>query len=295
MLIKIYVSHGLLHPTLNIKNYEVIVTEQEELFKTVKENKYALVHYQPNQNMSKRKQRIWLYKELKALGANVEIIFTVKSYAEVKKEFLGNNTITYNNYVTLQIPRKNVDCDNFIVSPLDNYTRTELNRQMKLDLGVQHDSPYHAETIVEHILACEKNSIDSDLNEYEKNILYVVSAYHDLGKFITKKDIEPKTPAQEYFVKLNGRFSQYLNHEYVSAFYFLALNQGNYNEKDTELIAEIIFQHNIARNNDLSEKYIKKNKLDEETLNLINEFTKIDAKSKTIDVEIFETYTSLLK
>ena len=58
-------------------------------------------------------------------------------------------------------------------------------------------------------------------------------------------------------------------------------------------IVEAIYQHMKAHDG-ISEKAIKKDKLDEDVLSLITDFAKIDSASRIIDEAIYEKYISLL-
>ena len=58
-------------------------------------------------------------------------------------------------------------------------------------------------------------------------------------------------------------------------------------------IVEAIYQHMKAHDG-ISAKAIKKDKLDEDTLALIQDFAKIDSASRIIDEVVYEKYISLL-
>lgn len=58
-------------------------------------------------------------------------------------------------------------------------------------------------------------------------------------------------------------------------------------------IVEAIYQHMKAHDG-ISAKAIKKDKLDEDVLALITDFSKIDSASRVIDEVIYEKYMSLL-
>ena len=58
-------------------------------------------------------------------------------------------------------------------------------------------------------------------------------------------------------------------------------------------VVEAIYQHMKAHDG-ISVKAIKKDKLDNDTLELIQDFAKIDSASRIIDEEIYEKYMSLL-
>lgn len=59
-------------------------------------------------------------------------------------------------------------------------------------------------------------------------------------------------------------------------------------------IVEAIYQHMKAHDG-ISAKAIKKDKLDEDALALIQDFAKIDSASRIIDEVVYEKYMSLLE
>lgn len=115
----------------------------------------------------------------------------------------------------------------------------------------------HKESINEHILMCVRNSKTNQLKE--------ISKYHDLGKFICKEFI-------------SEHHAVFRNHDSVSAMYYLAKIDTTNQEKLDNL--EVIYQH-ISVINDLTEKQIKRNKL-EKIVPLMLEFREIDKKSRIV-------------
>lgn len=130
-------------------------------------------------------------------------------------------------------------------------------REELVNISSSHESPYHLESISEHIDMCLQIS-----NSF---ILSVVSAFHDLGKSVTK----------------NG--GKYHNHANVSSMYYLlavdAYEAGYSEDGHVSLIGEVIFQHMNAHNG-ISTKVINKHGLDSEELSFIERFREIDEKSR---------------
>jgi predicted kinase len=86
--------------------------------------------------------------------------------------------------------------DNFF-----NYTRTDFKKTLQ---DIEHDSPYHDETVLEHSNLCVKNTRkmykqNDSITKRMYHILDLVSKYHDCGK---------------PFTKVNGK---YFLHEIISA------------------------------------------------------------------------------
>jgi predicted kinase len=166
-------------------------------------------------------------------------------------------------YQTVQIPRVGVDCDDIIVKGETNffipgmtYTRLlnvnslrefigyvgpEYRKEMKNLFG-PHDTPYHLESIEEHINMCIENAGDD-------KVLKITAIFHDLGKSITK----------------NG--GRYFNHQFVSAMYALkAFSEVSDMPEDIKtIVLEVIYQHMNAHNG-LTEKTEKSNNLDTRTI-----------------------------
>ena len=87
-------------------------------------------------------------------------------------------------------------------------------------------------------------------------------------------------------------FNLFANHQYVCVIYALVKFKDDLSESKLKVV-EAIFQHMKAHDG-ISEKAIKKDKLDEDVLSLITDFAKIDSASRVIDEVIYEKYMSLL-
>jgi predicted kinase len=182
-------------------------------------------------------------------------------------------------YSTVQIPRVGVDCEKIVVEGqtdffLPGMTYAKLlsinslmefieyvNMPYKLEmknLFGPHDTPYHLESIDEHIDMCIKNAGDDQ-------ILKITAIFHDLGKSFTKDG------------------GKYLNHQFVSSMYAMkAFSEIEDMPEDAKRsILEIIYQH-MNGHNGLSKKVIKNNAIDDTTLNLIIKFTEIDNISREV-------------
>jgi len=137
--------------------------------------------------------------------------------------------------------------DNGIIKALD-LLHPLYKKEIK-DIRLSHDTPYHLESISEHIDLCIKNSYN--------DIATFISVFHDLGKSITK----------------NG--GKYYGHERISAMYSLMADRG----LAYRMATEAIFHHMHAHGG-ISEKVIRKHGLTSLTLGYIEMFRKIDDKSR---------------
>lgn len=115
---------------------------------------------------------------------------------------------------------------------------------------------------------------------------------HDLGKGITKKPSQSKGVAHYYFVHVHGSHSMFSNHQYVGAMYALVKFKDDLSESNLKII-EAIYQHMKAHDG-LTAKALRADKLDEDTVALIEDFAKIDSNSRIIDDEIYAHYIELL-
>lgn len=87
-------------------------------------------------------------------------------------------------------------------------------------------------------------------------------------------------------------FNLFANHQYVCVIYALVKFKDDLSESKLKVV-EAIYQHMKAHDG-ISEKAIKKDKLDADTVALIEDFAKIDSASRVIDEVSYEKYISLL-
>ena len=166
-------------------------------------------------------------------------------------------------------------------------------KEIAMIKGMKHDSPYHAEDVDTHIqMTIDGAKAQAESIHYTKDEIVTLAELHDLGKGITKKPSQSRDVAHDYFVEVHGSHSMFANHQYVGAMYALVKFKDDLSESHLKVI-EAIYQHMKAHDG-ISEKAIKKDKLDEDTLALIQDFSKIDSASRIIDEEIYEKYISLL-
>ena len=160
--------------------------------------------------------------------------------------------------------------------------------------GMKHDSPYHAEDVDTHIqMTIDGAKAQEPSPYYTKDEIVTLAELHDLGKGITKKPSQSRGVAHDYFVEVHGSHSMFANHQYVGAMYALVKFKDDLNVSHLKIV-EAIYQHMKAHDG-ISAKAIKKDKLDEDALALIQDFAKIDSASRIIDEVVYEKYMSLLE
>lgn len=240
-----------------------------------------------------RKTRIPLYDELKKNGFHVEIHLVLEPlelaiFQNQRREFekIVPNFVIEDKYKFMVAPRIGVDCDSFkiisqssflkrptsyqkfvqyakdhgIVKCIYEYVNAAYLQEFKnLDSG--HDTPYHLESVSEHIDMCIKNSND--------DLMLITSILHDLGKSLAK----------------NG--GHYKGHDTISSIYALRFFDEikdvpqHINPSD---VIEIVVQHMLAHKN-LPKTSIERNKIDDSLLNDIYRFRDIDEISRITDIK----------
>lgn len=150
--------------------------------------------------------------------------------------------IVKRQYKSLEVPLIEYDTDIIKVETDKDYIYELTTNLLK---ETKHYSPYHVETINQHIYNAVR------LAESESNNLLVdIAKWHDTGKFIANNIVPANTEnyAKQEFIRTNGLMKQYIKHANVSACYYLSYvgNQINLN-KDYQYILEVIYLHNMDR------------------------------------------------
>lgn len=249
-------------------NQLVFETMNKRLIAAVKENSFDEVYYDAT-NLS-RKKRIGLYKNIKQVNKNINVtillfLLPLNVLLKQNSQRIGDAVVPKHSikrmYKNLQIPKHSVDCDNFKITT--NYTIDDFKNEFEVE-DIPHDSSYHKETVQEHIDLTIKNA--ESTNDVE---LIQIAKFHDLGKFVAKE-----------FVNYEQTIACFTGHENISSMYWLINCKDNLNDENLR-IAEAIFHHMNAHKG-LSDKYIKKHKINDKELKLINEFAKIDDISRRV-------------
>ena len=225
-----------------------------------------------------REKRMVLYKYLISLNYHVKIVLMhtplpiLLTYAADKKTILDA-------YKYLATPRIGVDCDvyqildpylflkpltdfktilnfakeNGVVKTIEKFVSTDYIHELK-DINKPHETPYHLESIEEHIDMCIQNS--------QSDEMLITALLHDLGKSVCKN------------------VGSYKGHDKLSSIYaFKFFNEVLNTTVDSETIVEIINQHMNAHRG-ISIKVQEENHLDDYLLVLIESFKQIDEKSR---------------
>lgn len=272
-------------------NKAVFKEMKKRLGEVVKLKSYDTVYYDAT-NTSRKRRRI-MYNYIKEIDSDVEVqiyyisvpLYYLKMANEQRpEEEQVPESVLLKMYKNIQVPRKEVDCDLFIVSCnpifLPEFSPSKVNTILDIvdnmcvsfyvsemfKIFSPHDCPpYHYEAIHEHIDMCIQNTAPED------RLLRTVAIFHDLGKSVTKVLHE------------DGR-ATYRDHANVSANYYLnyiASTKKEYNKEEVYLVMEAIHQHmNAHAKGGLGKKNIRNNKLQPELIDLITRFAEVDSKSK---------------
>lgn len=249
----------------------------EELYKRVQKlqnenDSYWIVIDATNLNL---KRRTHLYNNLFSKDAlivnNVFFVGPYEAMARIDNRNRGDMedvfSVVSKQFKNLQMPIAGVDCDAVKLSgqkmfQLDSDIKSFSELSMADREGVfsrslyndGHDTPYHLESIPEHIDFTQRLSRKIG-GPYE-----TIALYHDTGKFFCKE--------------FNGEYAKYLNHENVSGQIYAnvcySLSQGL-----SPLIQKAIQLHMIAHNG-ISNKIINRYNLTDEEKDVIMKFAQID-------------------
>lgn len=186
-------------------------------------------------------------------------------------------------YAAMQPPKVGLDCDSYkIISPgIKAYTK-----EMNNGVNNPHHSPYHDETLREHMqMTVEKSKETGDENLVE------LAKYHDLGKAVTRT---PKTLgplARQFAAHYYGGHDTYTGHANVSAMYY-HIAKGN--DVNVDILDAILHHMNAHNSENIAEnKAVKRENVSSQTIELLEIFRKIDDESKVSNDEIRSAYEDL--
>lgn len=185
-------------------------TRNDEVFKTLHQRIREYAHQGDciyDATSLTRKTRINIVNKFKNLY-ELELIFVVRPIWEIIE---ANNTRTEverlpQDQLIKMLTRFDLPTYDEGWDHINIYLNTDNKECFDIDRleDINHDNPYHNETIKEHIKLV--NSLAQATNN---KLLINIAKYHDLGKFYTKVFKESKG------------YSQYIGHEIVSSYIYL--------------------------------------------------------------------------
>ena len=223
-----------------------------------------------------RMSRAHLYREVKSRfpGVRVVIVLVHVPLADILKRSNGvSASHVRDEYLSVQIPRMGVDCDTFTLQTPDFSAYLPAVNQSYL---TPHNSPYHVESIAEHVALTVHNA----RKQADRPALVDIAAFQDLSR-----------PSSAYIASIYGSHDQYAGHENVSAVYWMIAHKDCL-DAHALFIAEAIFHHMQAHRG-FTDRYIKRHHLDSELLETAGVFARIDSRSKIVDKDIMDTYMRL--
>lgn len=250
-------------------------------------------------NISRRNGRMKFYNRYKKLahdnGYEIQVDLLHKPLQEIKDQ---NNERTGDKrvpeyvldrmYRGLQTPVPGLDCDNLVIEAPDISTyASEINHR----IDEPHNSPYHAETLREHMEMVNQAAIESKSPHQKK--LAELAIHHDLGKAVCRQKNQADNLAVRYINGVYGEHDRYMGHENVGAIYYLIKNQHNLTPEVFQMA--IMIEYHMMAHDKISEKLIKIDGVTDEMLEILSEFADIDSKARVFDSEIFDHYQKLLE
>ena len=232
----------------SVQNKECNRKVFEELYKQVQENLEKQRDVIIDATNLSQKKRMYIYERFKDMVDETTILSTFENLDTLYErnrnrpvEKMVPDEVVYRQYLSMQPPRKGIDCDNYVVYGSSDSVWEEIEKYQLINN--KHDSIHHLETIAEHIAMV--------LHAFWKSSVYIYARYsfmlaiirHDLGKYVSKQAKQDN----------NGNtYYSFAGHENVSAMYSLVLG-------DDEFVTTIVQHHMKAHN--LSEKTINRYKL----------------------------------
>lgn len=234
-----------------------------------------------------RMSRAHLYREVKSRfpGVRVVVVLVHVPLADILKRSNGvSASHVRGEYLGLQIPRVGVDCDTFTLQTPDfSAYLPEINQSYL----APHNSPYHVESIAEHVALTVHNA----RKETTRPALVDIAAFHDLGKSVARTPQDLSRPSSAYIASIYGSHDQYAGHENVSAVYWMIAHKDCL-DAHALFVAEAIFHHMQAHRG-FTDKYINRHHLTGDLLETARAFAQIDSSSKIVDKDILDTYMRL--
>ena len=243
-----------------------------------------------------RKQRAGLYKQIKKTAElndyEIEVVLLHKPLEQIKEQ---NNQragfarvpddIIERMYKGLQAPRIGVDCDSFhVVAPDFSEYMDEINHRV----DEPHNSPYHAETLQEHM-----DMVNRSAEQTKDERLIELAYHHDLGKAVSRTRNNKRSLATDYIRHLYGEHDRYMGHENVGSIYYLVKNKDNLTPEVSDM--SMMIEYHMLAHEEIPAQLIHRDKLSPEMLETLAEFAEIDSNARILDQTIFDTYQKYLK
>nr|DAV36650.1 MAG TPA: putative kinase [Caudoviricetes sp.] len=225
-------------------------------------------------------------------GYEVEVVQLHKPLQEILKQNKMREAVVPEQtvkqmYLSMQPAKVGVDCDKYtlITPPFENY-----NKEVAKGIKIPHNSPYHKESIKEHIDMTVTKAIELYGNEHP---VTTIARYHDLGKSVARTKRTHDELTSKFIERTIGEHDSYKGHENVSAMYYHIARQ---NEVDTDISDAILHHMNAHDSIDIAKnKSVIRSEVSPQAIDYMERFREIDSVSRVVDEDYVDMYKRMLQ
>ena len=225
-------------------------------------------------------------------GYEVEVVQLHKPLADILKQNKMRDAVVPERtvkqmYLSMQPAKVGVDCDKYtlIAPPFETY-----NKEVAKGVKTPHNSPYHKESIKEHIDMTVAKTSELYGNEHP---VTTIARYHDLGKSVARTERTHDEFTSKFIERTIGEHDSYKGHENVSTMYYHIACQ---NEVDTDISDAILHHMNAHDSDDVSKnKSVIRSKVSSQAIDYMEKFREIDSVSRVVDENYVDMYKQMLQ
>lgn len=225
-------------------------------------------------------------------GYEVEVVQLHKPLQEILKQNKMREAVVPEKtvkqmYLSMQPAKAGVDCDKYtlIAPPFESY-----NKEVAKGVKTPHNSPYHKESIKEHIDMTVEKAKELYGDEHP---VTTIARYHDLGKSVARTERTHDEFTSKFIERTIGEHDSYKGHENVSAMYYHIARQ---NEADTD-ISDAILHHMHAHDSvDIAKnRSVIRSEVSPQAIDYMEKFREIDSVSRIVDEDYVDMYKRMLR
>lgn len=225
-------------------------------------------------------------------GYEVEVVQLHKPLADILKQNKMRDAVVPEQtvkqmYLSMQPAKVGVDCDKYVLiaPPFETY-----NKEVAKGIKTPHNSPYHKESIKEHIDMTVTKARELYGNEHP---VTTIARYHDLGKSVARTERTHDEFTSKFIERTIGEHDSYKGHENVSAMYYHIARQ---NEVDTDISDTILHHMNAHDSVDVSKnKSVICSEVSPQAIDYMEKFREIDSVSRVVDEDYVDMYKRMLQ
>lgn len=222
----------------------------------------------------------------------VEVVQLHKPLADIMKQNKMREAVVPEQtvkqmYLSMQPAKAGVDCDKYtlIAPPFESY-----NKEVAKGIKTPHNSPYHKESIKEHIDMTVAKAKELYGDEHP---VTTIARYHDLGKSVARTERTHDEFTSKFIERTIGEHDSYKGHENVSAMYYHIARQ---NEVDTDISDTILHHMNAHDSVDVSKnKSVIRSEVSPQAIDYMEKFREIDSVSRVVDEDYVDMYKRMLQ